>query len=49
MSAEFQRIVRHKKAFLNEQCKEIKDSRMGKNRDLFKRTGVIKGMFHARK
>ena len=22
---------------------------MGKNRDLFKRTGVIKGMFHARK
>ena len=37
------------KAFLNEQCKEIKEnSRMGKTRDLFKKIGDIKGTFHAR-
>ena len=39
MNAEFQRIARrHKKAFLNEQCKEIEENiRMGKTRDLFKK------------
>ena len=38
-----------KKAFLNEQCKEVeKNNKMGKNRDLFKKTGDIKGIFHAR-
>ena len=40
---------RDKKAFLSEQCKEIeKNNRMGKTRDLLKKTGDIKGTFHAR-
>ena len=40
---------RIKKAFLNEQCKEIEENKeMGKNRDLFKKIGNIKGTFHAR-
>ena len=40
----FQRISRrNKKAFLNEQCKEIEENkRMGNTRDLFKKTGDIK-------
>ena len=39
LNAEFQRIVRRgKKAFLSEQCKEIKENnRMGKTRDFFKK------------
>ena len=39
LNAEFQRIARRdKKAFLNEQCKEIeKNNRMGKTSDLFKK------------
>ena len=38
-----------KKAFLSEQCKEIEENnRMGKTRDLFKKTGNTKGTFHAR-
>ena len=38
LNAKFQRIARRdKKAFFNEQCKEIeKNNRMGKTRDLFK-------------
>ena len=38
LNAEFQRIVvRDKKAFLSDQCKEIEENnRMGKTRDLFK-------------
>ena len=50
LNAEFQRIARKdKKAFLNEQCKEIEENnRIGKTRDLFKKTGDIKGTFHAR-
>ena len=50
LNAEFQRIARrHKKDFLNEQCKEIEENnRMGKARDLFKKTGYIKGAFHAK-
>ena len=40
---------RDKKAFLNEQCKEIEENnRMGKTRDLFKKNGGIKGTLHAR-
>ena len=40
---------RDKKDFLSDQCKEIQESnRMGKTRDLFKKTGDIKGTFHAR-
>ena len=50
LNAEFQRIARRdKKAFLNEQCKEIEENnRMGKIRDLFKKIGDIKRTFHAR-
>ena len=37
-----------KKAFLSDQCKEIEEnSRMGKTRDLFKKTRDTKGTFHA--
>ena len=45
---EFQRIARtDKKAFLNEQCKEIKEnSRMGKTTYFFKKIGEIKETFH---
>ena len=41
LNAEFQRITRrHKKAFLNGQCKEIQENnRMEKTRDLFKKIG----------
>ena len=40
LNAEFQRIARRdKKAFLFDQCKVIEENnRMGKTRDLFKRT-----------
>ena len=50
LNTAFQRIVRrHKKDFLNEQCKEREENnRMGKTRDLFKKIGFIKGTFHAR-
>ena len=50
MKAEFQRIVRRdKKAFLGDQGKEIEEnSRMGKTRDLFKKTRDIKGTSHAK-
>ena len=49
LNAEFQRIARrHKKAFLSDQCKEIEENnRMGKTRDLFKKTRDTKGTFHA--
>ena len=48
LNAEFQRRSRRdKKAFLNNQCKEIKkNSRMGKTRDLFKKIRDTKGTFH---
>ena len=50
LNAKFQRMVRRdKKAFLNEQCKEIEENnRKEKTRDLFKKTGDIKGTFHAK-
>ena len=49
LNAEFQRIARRdKKAFLNEQCKEIEKNRMRKTKDLFKKIEDIKGTFHAR-
>ena len=50
LNSEFQRKARRdKKAFFNEQCKEIEENnRMGKIRDLFNKTGDIKGTFHAR-
>ena len=48
LHAKFQRIARKdKKAFFNEQCKEIEENnRKGKIRDLFKKIGNIKGIFH---
>ena len=50
LNAEFQRIARRdKKAFLNNQCKEIdQNNRMGKTRDLFKKIRDTKGTFHAK-
>ena len=50
LNAEFQRIARRdKKAFLNNQCKEIEENnRMGKTRDLFKKIRDTKGTFHAK-
>ena len=48
LNAEFQIARRDKKAFLSDQCKEIKENiRMGKTRDLFKKITDIKGTFHA--
>ena len=50
LNAEFQRIAgRDKKAFLNDQCKEIEEnSRMEKTRNLFKKLRDTKGTFHAK-
>ena len=47
LNAESQR--RDKKAFLSDQCKEVEENnRMGKTRDLFKKTRDTKGTFHAK-
>ena len=50
LNAEFQRKPRRdKKAFLSDQCKEIKENnRMGKTSDLFKKIRDTKGNFHAK-
>ena len=50
LSAEFQRITRRdKKAFLNDQCKEIEENnRMEKTRDLFKKIRDTKEHFMQR-
>ena len=50
MNAEFQRIAgRDKKAFLNDQCKEIEgNNRRGKTGDLFKKIRDTKRTFHAK-
>ena len=49
LNTKFQRITREDKTFFNEQCKEVEaNNRIGKNKDLFKKTGDIKGTFHAR-
>ena len=48
-NAEFQRIARKDKAFLNDQCKKIKENnRLGKTRDHFKKIRDTKGTFHAK-
>ena len=40
---------REKKAFSNEQCKEIEENnRIGKTRDLFKKIIDTKGILHAK-
>ena len=50
LNAEFQRLARRdKKAFLNDQCKEIEENnRMGKTRDLFKKIRDTRGTFHTK-
>ena len=50
MNAEFPTIARRdKKAFLNDQCKEIEvNNRMRKTRDLFKKIRNTKGTFHSK-
>ena len=50
MNAEFQiKARRDKKAFLSDQCKDIKENnRMGKTRDLFRKVRGAKGTFHAK-
>ena len=50
LNAEFQRkAIRDKKACFSNQCKEIEENnRMGKTRDLFKKTGDTQGTFHAK-
>ena len=49
LNAEYQRIARRdKKVFLSDQCKETEENnRMGKTRDLFKKSKDTKGTFHA--
>ena len=50
LKAEVQRIARsNKKAFLSDQCKEIKENnRLGKIRDLLDKIRNTKGTFHAK-
>ena len=50
LNAEFQRIVRRdKKVLLGNQCKEIEENnKMGKTRDLFKKSRDTEGTFHAK-
>ena len=50
LNAEFQRIARRdKKAFLSDQCKEIKENnRMEKTRDLFKKNRDTKETVHTK-
>ena len=49
LNAEFQRVARRDKAFLNNQCRETEGkNRMGKTRDLFKKIRDTKGTFHAK-
>ena len=43
LNAEFQRTAKRAKKVLSEQCKETEEiNRIGKTRDLFKKTGDIK-------
>ena len=50
LNTEFQRIAsRNKKAFLNEQCRQIEENSItGKTRDLFKKIRNTKGTLHAK-
>ena len=50
LNARFQRIARRdKKTFLSDQCKEIEENnRIGKTRDLFRKSRDTKGTFHAK-
>ena len=49
LNTEFQRTARKDKAFSSEQCKVTEENnRMVRTRELFKKIGDIKRMFHAR-
>ena len=50
LNAEFQRTARrHKKAFLNDHCKEIEENnKTGKTRDLFKKLEILREHFTQR-
>ena len=49
LNAEFHKIARRNKRVLSEQCKDIEENnRMGKTRDLFKKIGDTKGIFHVK-
>ena len=53
LNAEFKKTARRdKKAFFNEQCKEIEENNRirisSRNRDLFKKIRDTKGSFHAK-
>ena len=50
LNAEFQRKVRkNKKAFFNEQCKEIEENnRLGQTKDIVKKIGDVKIKFYTR-
>ena len=49
LNAQFQSIAERGVKTLNGQCKKIEENnRMGMTKDLFKKTGVIKGTFRAR-
>ena len=50
LNADFQRIAqRDKKDFLSDQCKEIEENnRMGKTRELFKKSRDTKGIFQSK-
>ena len=46
LNADFPRTVQRDKAFFSEQCIKLEeDNRRGKTRDLFRKTGDIKGTF----
>ena len=46
LNADFQRKAREtRQAFFNEQCIKLQENRRGKTRDLFRKTGDIKGTF----
>ena len=49
MQSSKEKAKKDKKAFLSDQCKEIKENnRMGKTKDLFKKLRDTKGTFHAK-
>ena len=49
LNTELQRIASRDKKALGEHCKAIEENnRMGNSRDLYKKTGDTKGIFHAR-
>ena len=47
LNSEFERLARRdRKAFLNEQCKETEENRIGKTKDLFKKISNTKETLH---